>query len=182
MTTYSQYLDAWPSRPELTKEVARVAAKKLWRKLTGQPWKHSRRRIEFTSGKRNNRMHSSRLVINPDRGWPWFVWCLTFYAVKPPYDHKRTALEMIQYVVDQGWLSGRPATKKRKPPETRTKSELRLAALETRVARWEGKRDRAVNALKKLYSTRTRLSQQISKQHRKLSAAEFILEEKGEGL
>ena len=85
--------------------------------------------------------------------------------------HARLEREIAAYVVGCGWLAG--ALVKAQPPTSRA-DELadRLARIEARIARWEGKRKRAETALRKLAVRR----RYVIKAQEKILAAPNLLE------
>lgn len=76
--------------------------------------------------------------------------------------HARLETEIAAYVAASGWLDGalRPAAKPK--ATTAEKRAKRLAQTEAGIERWESKRRRAENALRKLKRRRTTLLRQVT--------------------
>ena len=105
-----------------------------------------------------------------DQGWKDIVHLLSHYVhgrLHPnhkPHDARGTHAfierEMIQHVVNSGWLEGklkRPARAPKPPPTAEERTTAKLANLAERMKRWESKRRRAETALTKLGRQRRRL-------------------------
>lgn len=138
-----------PGRP--TSEEALRAAKRLYRKWLGHAWPG---KWALTSGNRYTWARGNVFRVNPN-SWSNLVHFMSHYCHRrlhpgeSPHAATHAALEadMIEYVRQQGWLDGklRPA-----PREARDPSQVRYESCCQRIARWERKEKRAVNALKKL--------------------------------
>lgn len=153
---YSGVNGTWPAElPPLTGQEAIAAAKRLWRFALKRPLRVTRWQV--TSGNRRNRILAGK--VNPDRGWHDLVHHISHrvhYRLHPgakPHDgmgrHAFIERELIQHVVESGWLTGklrRPA----KPKPVVDARAVRYGRVLARITAWEGKAKRAENALKKL--------------------------------
>ncbi len=160
-TDYSAVNAGWPKPvPQLTGPEAASAAKRLYRKFMGKPWKG---KVRITSGNRYSYIRGGVLFVNPDghhrSGWSDLVHDLSHYMHRrlhpnqsPHGSHHRTLeTEMVAHVVKSGWLAGalqRPEKPKDDPREIRFRRVL------ARIKAWEAKERRAKTALKKLERTR----------------------------
>ena len=165
---YSLVEARWPEEvPTLTEKEAITAARRLWRKEMGRPFKGE---IRMTSGRRYSWERDGVLYLNPGRGWRELVHDLSHYfhwRLRPndrPHSSSHTMMEirMAEHVVNSGWLEGKlkpkPAaqrTTKRKPTE--------LDRVRARIKAWETKKKRAETYLKKLETKRKRLERAAAK-------------------
>lgn len=151
---YEMYVNPlWPKPlPKLTAIEAERAAKRLYRHIFKKAWTGP---VTVTSGRNYSYIRSGVLRVNPDKGWAELVHTLSHsYAyrkdrtIKPhSYQHARLERDMVQYVIDQGWLDGKlKSVEKAKP----TAQQLRYQRTLDSIKRWESKLKRAENALKKL--------------------------------
>lgn len=175
---YQAYLKQWPSPcPELTEMEAKKAAKKLFRKLTGKPW--GRRQLKFSNG--GTYRSPTVLELNIKHGWPWMIWIVAKLGTKAPYDFSFKASELAKFVIDSDWLSGTLRRIKKEKPKP-LMEEVRYNLVVKQISRWESKQRRAERALKKLYPRRQRYERTLAQKRTSMSAAEFILNSRGEGL
>ncbi len=147
----------WPETvPELNGAEAISAAKRLYRFAMKRPFKG---KWKLVSGNRYTWTHNGVFCVNPAytgcgsvNGWHDLVHFMSHYVARrlhpnaKPHgpQHHFIEKEMVQYVLDHGWLDGKLKPKPHKLlPSTH---ERVLASLE----RWEAKRKRAENAIKKL--------------------------------
>jgi hypothetical protein len=113
--------EAWPDvMPELTEAEATRAAKRLYRKFMGAPWRFD---VVPVSGRCHSyirrvtvgRRRKTAIVVNPGRGWKELVHGLshTFFRrlhpSLPPHHFEHTHFEkaMVRYVIENGWLDGK---------------------------------------------------------------------------
>jgi hypothetical protein len=155
MTTMSEWYarvnGAWPATvPTLTDWEAVRAASRLWRwaRRTSCPYE-----IRATSGNRRTYVRRGILWVNPSQGWREFIHDLS-HTVDLERGHSKhhAQLEyrMIREVLRRGYLDGRL---KDKPTEVKPAPDARLVKLqriESAMKRWDAKKRRAENALKKL--------------------------------
>jgi len=141
----------WPAVvPPLSYEEAVRATKKLLRaELKIKPQEFKR-----TSGRRYTWRRHGVWYINPSRGWLDLVHVLSHYVfmrthtrLRPHHwKHANVEARMIRTVLQRGWLDGKlkPSVKPEKTPVDR------LERLKGRLVRWEAKKRRAENAIRKL--------------------------------
>lgn len=153
---YEQYVvPLWPKPlPKLTATEAERAAKRLYRHVFKKVCPYP---ITVTSGRNYSYIRGGVLRVNPDKGWSELVHNLSHSfqyrldrTVKPhSYEHARLERQLVQYVLDQGWLDGKlkPASASKPQP---TAQETRYQRTLASIDRWEAKYKRAENALKKL--------------------------------
>lgn len=152
----------WPENvPPLDGAEAIAAAKRLYRKFRGRPYNG---KWKLVSGNRHTWPNNHVFSVNPNRtnlkpghppGWHDIVHEMShwvFYCLHPnlsPHDRRHAYLErdMIKYVVEQGWLDGRL---KPKPKAAKPVTEVRYAAVLTKLAKWNTKLKRAQTAIRKL--------------------------------
>lgn len=158
--------EGWPTEmPALTDAEAIRAARRLWRFSVGSTFDGV---VKVTSGNRYNRIgwegNLRCIYVNPARGWKNFVHELSHsfdYVVNGESTHgkhhARFEAKLVREVIKRGYLDGKLATPEKPEPveipvEDRKRAEQRkkLDALTARAARWESKRKRAENALKKI--------------------------------
>ena len=146
---YAEANAAWPRElTAITREEARRAAAKLMRHFVGQ---------RSTGGQWVRRCWIARTPPfgSLNRGWRRLVHDVSHRAFElttkntRPHGgaHAKLELAMIQYVVAEGWLTGLSRVRRLPTPTT---PALRLARVLVAVKRWETKRKRAENAIKKL--------------------------------
>jgi hypothetical protein len=154
-----------PPPPPPTAQEAIAAARRLYRKFVGHPWRGEWR---ATSGNRYTWPRRGVYAVNPDKresiggGWQALVHDMSHYindrVVNRKHNghgvwHATLEREMIAYVIASGWLDGKlrsKATAKAKPPI----QDVRRARVEARIVAWERKQKRAETALRKLYQQR----------------------------
>lgn len=160
---YERVNALWPADVSAPTALEAVrAARRLWRFATGETFPAANVRV--TSGRRFTWVRRGVMSVNPDRdghrhrGWQALVHDLSHYLhyrINPgvaPHSgaHARLEMRLIKEVLRRGWLQGalrdKPKAEKPKPDEKALKYARTLAAIE----RWEAKRRRAENALKKL--------------------------------
>lgn len=156
---YEQYVvPKWPKPlPKLTAVEAERAARRLYRHVFK---KKCLLPVKVTSGRNYSYIRSGTLRVNPDKGWDELVHELShsFHRrlsdAKPhSYPHARLEKEMVEYVVEQGWLEGKLQPKTGDKPKP-TAQQVRYQRTLDSIARWEAKYKRAENALKKLAAKR----------------------------
>lgn len=162
---YDKQVNAqWPSViPELTKEEALVACKKLWKLIVGNDSLRPMPAMKLTSGNRYTYTHRGTLLVNPTRGWKDMIHELShclhskIHWNKPGHDSTHAYLErrMIQHVVSNGWLEGKlkpkpRATKVKQAPTKEQLMQARYNAVLAKIKRWTTKYKRANTALQKL--------------------------------
>lgn len=157
---YESVNAVWPAGSQAIKpapQEAVAAARRLWRFAMKRPWRGP---IKLTSGRRFTRIRRGVLYVNPDHcgmGWHQLVHSMShrcafrLYPGKKPHGPQHAFLEkeMIAYVVRSGWLDG----KLRRPEKPKPAVDLRQVRRERALAamkRWEAKKRRAENALRKL--------------------------------
>jgi hypothetical protein len=139
-TDYDKVNALWRAVPPITREEATRAAKRLRRHFKMYPSKHVRRCWISLEGK------------NLDKGWPRIVhdlshrYAKTQFPLERPHGPHHAAIEheMVQWVLAQGWLTGKL---KSKPQEQ--KPVDRAAHARAMLARWETKLKRTETMLKK---------------------------------
>lgn len=168
---YARVNASWPEQvPALTADEAVAAAKKLYRFAHGRSWKG---KVVVTSGRNHTRMgYAGRrrhqfdgtarpyaIIVNPRDGWHELVHHLSHWWGPHGHNakHARYEMRMIKEVVRRGWLEG--ALKREPEPEPapipaeEAKALARAMKVErtdAAIERWERKKRRAENALKKL--------------------------------
>ena len=136
-------------------EVVR-AASRLYRWARGTACPHE---IKATSGNRRTWIRGGVLYVNPNcrddhgGGWRSFIHDLSHALDLEPEGHSkhhaRLERRMVAEVIKRGWLDGR-LRREEKAPKVDDKRAAELARIEAAMQRWESKRRRAENALKKL--------------------------------
>lgn len=159
---YERVNAAWPGHiPPLTADEAVRAARRLYRFAFRRPWKG---KVIATSGNRYGGIRWIRkggavvgraLVVNPDRGWHNMIHILSHYAAPGSHgrDHAIMERRMIHEVVRRGWLDGK-LKRERAPVQARDPRAERYQRVMARIERWEQKKRRAENALRRLNRTR----------------------------
>lgn len=154
---YRRVNAAWPETiPKLTADEAVRAARKLYRFVTRRTFNGE---VRVTSGRRYTKVYGNLIIVNPGRGWHALVHSMSHwleaYAGTHGHNakHARLEIRMIKEVVRRGWLNGalraepKAATAAPTPIDVRARKR---AQLEAAVVRWDRKRKRAENALRKL--------------------------------
>jgi|SRR5882672_12726659 len=158
--------EGWPAVvPAMTEDEAIRAARRLWRYSLGQTFTGV---VKVTSGNRRNRIAwagSTRAIhVNPSRGWKHLVHELSHWldyvangTSQHGKHHARFEAKLVREVVRRGYLDGKLATPDKPEPAPLPAEDAKLLgqrkkldALLARAARWEAKRKRAENALKKI--------------------------------
>lgn len=160
---YHSVHSKWPDvLPALDGDEAVSAAKRIYRKFRGRPW---RGRWKVTSGNRYTYAPRGTFFVNPNRtdmapghepGWPDLAHMMShaiFRELKPhlrPHDRRHEYLErdITNYIIEQGWLDGKLKRKPKAAPKPVT--EVRYAAVLTKLAKWNTKLKRAQTAIRKL--------------------------------
>jgi hypothetical protein len=173
---YHAVNEQWPEiMPVLTGEEAISAAKRLYRFAMKRAWKG---KWALTSGRRYTWPRRGTFYVNPDRknwseasaGWQDLVHMMSHYCHRQlhpkrrPHDYRHHALEkeMVAYVMEHDWLSGKlKAPVKARPDPVATKA----AGLEARAARWAAKLRRAETALRKITRQRAALARRARLQN-----------------
>jgi hypothetical protein len=146
----------WPAVvPAITREEAKRAVARLWRKFT--PATHHHRGSGYYRVRRC--WISPRPTNRLDRGWRRLVHDVSHRVnlILYPHatghrhhngQHAELETDMVKFVLASGWLEGklRPKVKVKARPFDSDK----VASLQARLAVWDSKRRRAENAIKKL--------------------------------
>lgn len=165
---YERVNGAWPETvPPLTGPEAVSAAKRLYRFAMKKPFSRLNGKWTITSGRRRNRVW--RWTVNPDRGWKDLVHHLSHLChrrLRPAADphgpqHAFLEREMIEYVVQSGWLDGKLRRTEKPKPGADIRAIRRQRVLE-RMEAWERKRKRAETALKKLRRQQSYYERQLA--------------------
>ena len=162
MAKYQSVNGAWPEGTnegrdlKPTPQEAMSGARRLYRKAFGRPFKGT---MKLTSGRRVTWIRRGVFYVNPDErgngGWHEIVHSVSHYACNRLHpnakghgaQHAFIERELIQYVVDSGWLEGKLRRPEKPPTDARTIKAERVAQ---RLAAWEAKHRRAETALRKL--------------------------------
>jgi len=159
---YQSVNGAWPDNlPIPTGEEAATAARRLYRLIMGQPFKGP---VKIVSGNRYTYVRGGVLHVNPNGqhfgGWKDLVHGLSHHCHRrkfpghKPHDGRGTHAfiekEMIEHVVNSGWLDGKLKKPERVKPGKAAVQATRHARVLASIKRWESKRKRADTALKKL--------------------------------
>jgi hypothetical protein len=160
-TRYDPINALWSSltRPAISRLEAERAARRIYRHFgavaLGGPLMTGAARF---SGTVRRCWITPRVNDGLDKGWPRLVHDVShrIFARRHPNfrphagGHAVLEREITEYVIEQGWLTGKlkPAAARKATPQERR--DKRLAQTEAAIARWESKRRRADNALKKL--------------------------------
>jgi hypothetical protein len=159
---YESVNGAWPEGTNDGRDIvptpqeALAGARRLYRKAFGRPFKG---KMKLTSGRRYTYIRCGIFYVNPnqngDGGWHEIVHGISHYATARLHprapghgaQHAWIERELISYVVQSGWLDGKlRRPEKAKPDPISQRHERVLAG----IRRWEQKKRRAENALKKL--------------------------------
>lgn len=152
---YRRVNASWPATvPGLTAAEATKAAKRLYRYAMGRTFQGP---VRVTRGRRYTWVRRGEMVVNPEQGWQGLVHLLSHYCASRVLPdeaghgsaHARMEMRMIKQVVRRGWLDGRLAAPV-PVPVVRDRRAERIEGLHTRLARWEAKQRRAVNAIRKI--------------------------------
>lgn len=157
---YERVNGAWPETvPPLTGPEAERAARRLYHRWRKKRWTGP---LTLTSGNRYTWFRGGVFYVNPDRGWQGLVHDLShyFFSESPegmgrkPHDfrHAHYEREMIEYIVNHGWLDGKLKPKVKPPapkPDAVTRRAERLAHAKTKLAAWEAKQRRALTHIRK---------------------------------
>jgi hypothetical protein len=158
---YGSVNGAWPPDTndgrdlKPTPQEAMSAARRLYRLGTGRAF---RGRVRLTSGNRYTWVRRHVLYVNPDcrrGGWHELVHDLSHYCHRKVHPrnkphagtHAWIERNMIQHVVESGWLDGKLKRPAKEKPDVRQVRQKRVLAA---INKWEAKRKRAETALKKL--------------------------------
>lgn len=163
----------WPDEvPALTGPEAIAAAKRLYRSAMKRPWKG---KWALTSGNRFTWPRGSTFYVNPNRGtgrdggWRDLVHMMSHYChqqIWPRHrphgsNHHSIEKDMVQYVLDHGWLDGRLRPKQAAEPDAASKAAAKLARLDASAKRWTTKLRRADTALRKIKRQRAALARRM---------------------
>jgi len=155
----------WPETlPDLEPGEAISAAKRLYRRAMGRPWKGT---WKLTSGRRFTWPRRGVFYVNPKRersretGWHDLVHMISHYCHRQknpgqrPHaaGHESIERDLVLYVREQGWLDGRLRRPEKAKPDVKAVRYERVVA---GIARWETKLRRAETALRKLKRQRAR--------------------------
>jgi hypothetical protein len=161
MAKYQSVNGAWPEGTregrdlKPTPQEALSGARRLYRKAFGRPFKGT---MKLTSGRRYTYIRCGVFYVNPDQGgggWHEIVHGISHYATarlhpKAPghgFQHAFIERELIQHVIDSGWLEGKL---KREAKAEGDPIADRHARVLSKIATWERKQRRAETALRKL--------------------------------
>lgn len=161
---YESVNGAWPAgtnegralKPNPQEAV--TAVKRLWRFAMKRPCPL---KVVAVAGRRLSGITSGVYHINPDeRGGGWHevvhdvshrcAWRLHPGVKTHSTQHAFLEREMIAYAVRSGWLDGKLRRPERPAKPKPNPAEVRYQRVLAAIARWEAKRRRAVNALKRL--------------------------------
>lgn len=142
----------------------------LYRKAFGRAYRGT---LVLTSGNRRTGYGSKpgTVRINPDEcggGWHEIVHSVSHMASWRLYRenhgprHAWIERELIAYAVSSGFLDGRLRREPKPAPEI-NRTQLRRNKLLARIKRWEAKRNRAENAIRKLARSLRYLDRRIEK-------------------
>ena len=149
----------WPAEvPPLTGDEAIRAARKLYRFVFGRTYLKP---VTVTSGNRYSGYGDKGLVVNPvghrrgPGGWKAMVHELSHaFGGGHSKRHARLEARMIREVLRRGWLDGSLKSEP-KPESTQVDQYARkLGQIDGGIVRWERKKRRAENALRKLVRRR----------------------------
>lgn len=159
-TRYRTVNGTWPDNlPIPTGPEALTACKLLYRKFRGQPY---RGKWELTSGRRYTWPRGGVFYVNPNRhgrGWhhivhmmSHLVWRRLFPNAKPHAPgHAHLEKQMIEHVVNSGWLDGKLRRAKKAAAAAPVDPKVaRLLRLKARLKKWQARERRAENAVQKL--------------------------------
>lgn len=148
-----------------TEQEAISACKRLYRRAMGKPFIG---KFKITSGRRYTWIRNGVFYVNPNQkswagngGWHEIVHMISHIASSRRYNenhgsrHASIERDLIQYVVEQGWLDGKLKTKAAPKPDKKT---AKLDSVASRIKKWESKLKRAETALRKLRRTEKRLA------------------------
>lgn len=157
---YQSVNGAWPDGelPIPTPQEAVSAAKRLYRLVMKKPY---RGKIKVVSGNRRTYIRWGTLQVNPNGrhfgGWKDLVHGLShtchrrLHPGHKPHDGRGTHAwierQMIEHVVNSGWLDGRLKRPEKVPIDWQAARHERIIK---RLVAWQAKRKRAENAIKKL--------------------------------
>jgi hypothetical protein len=173
-TNYRNVNEAWPEpTPKPSPQEALAGARKLVRlcyKLAAEdkgwpkrpPRHYLKRRFKLTSGRRYNGPRSGVFYVNPTGhhfgGWRDIVHDISHWSIRLHWSengnhtprHAWLERTLAEHVVSSGWLEGKliRASKQTAPPPDR--KAVKQQRIEAKIARWQSKKRRAENALKKL--------------------------------
>ena len=162
---YERVNAAWPAQvPPLTAQEAVSAYRRLYRFVKGRKFegkivvgsgnRHSYRRYRLV-GKGAARRFERIMCVNPERGWKDLIHELSHNWTPGAHGREHAQLErrMIREVVRRGWLEGKLKREPKAPP-ARDPVVERRGRIEARITRWEAKKRRAEQALRRLYRSR----------------------------
>lgn len=163
---YTNVNELWKATPTpaITAIEAGRAARRLFRKFgrkTGYPRQRSDAKLRYPA--RRVWISTIPLHWNLNRGWARLVHDVSHDIHRARYGrmlkphnplHAVLELEIAEFVVASGWLTGalRPAEK----PAAATRA-VKLAKVDAAIKRWDSKLRRAQTALKKLSRRRARM-------------------------
>lgn len=182
-TNYKNVNETWPENPPVpSPQEALAGAKRLVRlALTlgpedGAPWrKKFGGEFKLTSGRRYTYPRRGVFYVNPNQrsfcfgGWLSICHDIAhwagqrLYPTAKPHDHRTAFIErkLAEHVVKSGWLDGKLKRRpKEKPPVDKVAE--RAARIDAGIKRWDSKRRRAENALRKLKRQQKRLQKQAA--------------------
>jgi hypothetical protein len=145
--------------PPLSRIEAARAAKRIFRHFgspsLGGP---SMTRAAKFSGKVRRCWISTQVTCGLQRGWQRLVHDVSheIFALRHPSfrphagGHATLERQIAAYVIHSGWLDGRLRPKVPRIPSKHERREKSIERTECAIARWDAKRRRADNALKKL--------------------------------
>ncbi len=158
---YQSVNGAWPETvPVPTAQEAVSGVKRLYRLVMKKPY---RGEIKVVSGNRHTYIRYGVLQVNPNgrwsHGWKGVVHGLSHSCHRrlnpghKPHDGRGTHAwiekQMIEHVVNSGWLEG----KLKRSKQTKPKPDIKLVRYQRTLAKfkiWQTKEKRAKTAIKKL--------------------------------
>lgn len=171
MTAAERYSDVntlWAATavPAISRHEAERAARALYRKFgRKKDFPRQLRNLKFTGEARHCWITSKPVQNSDDRGWPRLVHDVSHMIFRRRYPqfrphhplHAGLELEIAQFVLDVGWLTGNLKPKAKTKPSTDDVRARKLANIDAALERWDSKLRRAQNAIKKLQRRRARL-------------------------
>jgi hypothetical protein len=161
------------SQPVLSGEASVKAAKLLYRRAMGKPFKGA---VKLTSGNRRTWIRHGVLSVNPDergldgsKGLREIIHSLAHYAHRrkhpndAPHSARQAYIErdLVDYAIRSGWLEGKLEPKPKPPAEKPDKVRQRYAAMVKRRDKWAAELDRA----KRLHAKAAKECREYERRH-----------------
>ena len=156
---------AWPtgSLPPLTAGEAVRAFRMLYHHRFHERWPHKVKAVKGANRRTHidwigRRQNVKAMLVAPDAGWHSFIHDLSHWMHRRQYPHQNphkgsahpaVEIDLIEKVVNSGWLDGRLKRPEKPKKERNVRAERGQRVLEN-LARWERKKKRAETAIKKL--------------------------------